>query len=100
MGESGGLASRAERAIRAALAERAQMGAVAMRIGAGEDLFSHGLTSLGCVRVMLAVEAELAIELPEDLIRTELFATIASLVTACTRLMALAAGSAGTGARQ
>jgi acyl carrier protein len=86
----------AERAIRAALAQRAEMGAVAMRVGTGDNLFSHGLTSLGCVRVMLAVEAELAIEFPGELIRTELFATIDSLATACTAIMA-AAGSARVG---
>jgi acyl carrier protein len=44
-----------------------------------DDLYDAGLSSLGTVRVMLAVEDALGIEMPGELITFELFKSIDSL---------------------
>lgn len=45
------------------------------------DLFAAGLSSLDCVRILLAVEDEFDIELPEEIINRELFSTVANLAS-------------------
>lgn len=46
------------------------------------DLFAAGLSSLDCVRILLAIEDEFDIELAEDIINRELFSTVAKLSAA------------------
>ncbi|MFT4048261.1 MAG: acyl carrier protein [Solirubrobacterales bacterium] len=48
------------------------------------DLFAAGLSSLDCVRILLAIEDEFDIELPEDVINRELFSTVEKLSAAVT----------------
>lgn len=55
------------------------------------DLFAAGLSSLDCVRILLAVEDELDLEIPEDLINRELFSTVNKLSAAVTDLQGVSA---------
>lgn len=47
-----------------------------------EDLFAHGLQSLDCVRILVAVEDEFEIELPNEKIERAIFATVDNLTAA------------------
>ncbi len=58
---------------------------------ASADLFAAGLSSLDCVRILLAVEDELELELPEELINRELFTTVANLAAAVKEILGAAA---------
>ena len=44
-----------------------------------DDLYAAGLSSLGTVRVMLAIEENFAVEIPGTLITHAMFASIAAL---------------------
>lgn len=79
---------RCERAVREALASHAELQPGAALLAPQDDLYDHGLTSLASARVMLAVENELDIEFPEDLLGRELFSSIGRLTRACVELLA------------
>jgi acyl carrier protein len=96
MGEAQ-IATRAELAIRAALAGRGGLGELADQLRLDDDLYGSGLTSLGSVRVMLAIEGSLSIEFPDELLTRDLFATIGNLTAACTRLISRADVTGGAG---
>jgi acyl carrier protein len=53
-----------------------------------DDLYAAGLSSLGTVRVMLAIEDALGIEMPGELITFELFKSIDSLAYSLAPLLA------------
>lgn len=44
-----------------------------------DDLYAAGLSSLGTVRVMMAIEDHFAIELPNELITHDMFQSVDSL---------------------
>ena len=44
-----------------------------------DDLFAAGMQSLDCVRILVAVEDEFEIELPNDRIDRSIFATVTNL---------------------
>lgn len=48
-------------------------------VGNDEDLFELGMQSLDCVRILVAVEDEFEIELPNERIERSMFATVANL---------------------
>ncbi|ASV99209.1 acyl carrier protein [Paraburkholderia aromaticivorans] len=50
-------------------------------LGDGDDLYAAGLSSLGAVRVMMAIEDECGIEIPGALITHEMFESIDSLAS-------------------
>jgi len=52
-----------------------------------DDLYAAGLSSLGTVRVMLALEDALGIEVPGELITFEMFQCIESLACALAPLV-------------
>jgi acyl carrier protein len=52
-----------------------------------DNLYAAGLSSLGTVRVMLAVEEALGIEIPGELITFELFQCIESIASALAPLV-------------
>ncbi len=51
------------------------------------DLFAAGLSSLDCVRVLLAIEDELDLELPSEKIDREMFSTVNKLTAAVTEAL-------------
>lgn len=46
-----------------------------------DDLFAAGLTSFAVVNVLLALEDELEVEVPEDLLRKSTFRTVSSMAS-------------------
>ncbi|HWS39618.1 MAG TPA: phosphopantetheine-binding protein [Actinoplanes sp.] len=58
------------------------------------DLWSAGITSMQIVRVMMAVEDEFEIELPEEALTREAFTTIRSIARAVSKEQLAAAASA------
>ncbi|MBJ7354133.1 MAG: hypothetical protein JHC98_04850 [Thermoleophilaceae bacterium] len=46
-----------------------------------DDLFAAGMQSLDCVRILVAVEDEFEIELPNEKIDRSIFATVTNLTT-------------------
>jgi len=56
-------------------------------LGDNDDLYAAGLSSLGTVRVMLAVEEAFAIEIPGALITHDMFASIAALAGVIAQLV-------------
>jgi acyl carrier protein len=59
-----------------------------------DDLYAAGLSSLGTVRVMLAVEEALGIDMPGELITFELFKSIDSLACALAPLVPVKSSAA------
>ncbi len=68
-----------DEAIRAILAEHARLSVNASELGDDDDLYRIGLTSHGTVNVMLAIEDEFEIEIPDTLMRKSTFQSIASI---------------------
>lgn len=64
--------------IRDLIAENSEIGQLEA-IGDDDDLFVAGLQSLDCVRILVAVEDEFEIELPNDKIERSIFASISNL---------------------
>ncbi|HZZ03655.1 acyl carrier protein [Paraburkholderia sp.] len=52
-----------------------------------DDLYEAGLSSLGSVRVMMAIEEKFAIEIPAALITHDLFQSIESLARTIAHLV-------------
>lgn len=65
--------------IRQILKTHARLGDVADTIADNGDLFEAGLDSLAIVNVMLAVEEQFDIELPDEMLSRQTFSTIATL---------------------
>ena len=57
-------------------------------VGVDEDLHDHGLTSLDMVNLMLSVEDEFDIEIPQRQLKPDNFRTIAAI----ERLVSMVAG--------
>lgn len=51
-----------------------------------DDLYAAGLSSLGTVRVMLAIEETFDVEIPGELITHDLFQSVASLAGMLARI--------------
>lgn len=65
--------------IRRVIAEQANLPVDVASLGDDDDLYAAGLTSHAVVNVMLALEDELDVELPEALLRKSTFRSVASL---------------------
>jgi len=74
--------ARATQAVRGVLAAHGTLHADPWRIGTGDDLYAAGLTSMGSVHVLLALEDALGIEFPDRVLDRALFSSIESLTRA------------------
>jgi acyl carrier protein len=75
-----------EQMLRDLLARHGRLSVTADRIGLNDDLHEAGLTSLATVDVMLAIEAEFDIEIPDRLLNRQSFGSLSRLldmVAAC-----------------
>jgi acyl carrier protein len=72
--------------IRAIVLDHAGLGAAAERLADTDSLWDLGLDSLASVRVMLAVEAEFGVELPEEMLTRETFGSIHGITAAVAQL--------------
>jgi acyl carrier protein len=79
--------------LRRVLSEAASLDVPVETLSDTDDLYAAGLSSLGTVRVMLAVEDALGIEVPGELITFELFQSIDSLACALAPLVAETSGA-------
>jgi acyl carrier protein len=73
--------------LRRVLSETACLDVPVETLSDTDDLYAVGLNSLGTVRVMLAVEDALGIEMPGELITFELFRSIDSLACSLAPLV-------------
>jgi acyl carrier protein len=76
------LAAPTEQAVRRALADHGRLAVDAMDVASIADLYALGLTSHATVNVMLAVENELDVEFPDELLHRSTFATVESIAAA------------------
>ncbi|MFM0283517.1 acyl carrier protein [Paraburkholderia sediminicola] len=65
--------------VRSILQEAACLDVPVDTLGDRDDLYAAGLSSLGSVRLMMAIEENFAIEIPPALITHDLFQSIDSL---------------------
>jgi acyl carrier protein len=72
--------------IRAILKEHGRMTADATTLGENEDLFKAGMTSHASVNVMLALEAKFDVEFPDEMMKREVFGSIAAMRAAIEQL--------------
>lgn len=68
--------------IRRVLADQGGLAVPIETLGDEDDLFAAGLTSFGVVNVLLALEEELGVEVPEGLLRKATFQTVGAMATA------------------
>jgi acyl carrier protein len=72
--------------IRSVLHEHGALGTPIAQLSDTDDLYAHGLSSLATVQLMLAVEDEFGIELPERLLVRSTFESVAAIADAVSSL--------------
>jgi acyl carrier protein len=72
--------------LRRILSESARLDVPVESLGDNDDLYAAGLSSLATVHVMLAIEDEFAIEIPDRMLTRRLFSSIDSLAASITEL--------------
>jgi acyl carrier protein len=73
-------------ALRRILSESARLDVPADTLADDADLYAAGLSSLATVHLMLAIEDEFGIEIPDRMLTRRLFSSIDSLAAAVTEL--------------
>ncbi|MFM0204745.1 acyl carrier protein [Paraburkholderia fungorum] len=73
--------------VRSILRETACLDVPVDTLGDNDDLYAAGLSSLGAVRVMMAIEENFVIEIPGALITHDLFLSIDSLASTIARIV-------------
>jgi acyl carrier protein len=73
--------------VRSILQEAACLDVRVDTLGDRDDLYAAGLSSLGSVRLMMAIEEHFAIEIPPALITHDLFQSIDSLAHMIAQLV-------------
>ena len=72
--------------IRRILKEHGRISADATTIAADADLYQAGMTSHASVNVMLALEGEFEVEFPDQMLRRDVFESIAAIGSAVRQL--------------
>ncbi|MDR5752693.1 MULTISPECIES: acyl carrier protein [Caballeronia] len=72
--------------LRRILSESARLDVPVDSLGDSDDLYAAGLSSLATVHVMLAIEDEFGIEIPDRMLTRRLFSSIDALAAAITEL--------------
>lgn len=73
-------------ALRRILSESARLDVPPEKLADDADLYAVGLSSLATVHLMLAIEEEFGIEIPDRLLTRHLFSSIDSMAAAITEL--------------
>ena len=73
-------------ALRRILSELARLDVPVSELSDTDDLYAAGLQSLTTVRLMLAIEDEFNVEIPDPMLTRQLFSSIDSLAAAVTLL--------------
>ena len=72
--------------IRRILKDHGRLSADATTIAADTDLYQAGMTSHASVNVMLALEGEFEVEFPDQMLRRDVFESIAAIGSAVRQL--------------
>lgn len=72
--------------IRAVLTAHGRLGVDPTTLGASDDLYAAGLTSLASVNVMLALEGEFDIEFPDNMLNRSVFSSLAAIEAAVLKI--------------
>ncbi|SAK63876.1 acyl carrier protein [Caballeronia arationis] len=72
--------------LRRILSESARLDVPVDSLGDSDDLYAAGLSSLATVHVMLAIEDEFGIEIPDRMLTRRLFSSIDTLAASITEL--------------
>jgi acyl carrier protein len=72
--------------VRRILAESARLDVPIDTLSDSDDLYAAGLSSLATVHVMLAIEDEFGIEIPDRMLTRRLFSSVDSLAAAVDEL--------------
>jgi acyl carrier protein len=72
--------------IRQILKEHGQLGCDATTLDDGADLYAAGMSSRASVSVMLALESTFDLEFPDDMLRRDVFESVAAIATAIDRI--------------
>ena len=74
-----GIVPAMDESIRSILVQHGRLSVDATKLRDDDDLYRVGLTSHGTVNVMLALEDEFEIEIPDNLLRKSTFQSVASI---------------------
>lgn len=77
-----------EHRLRRILTEHAGLSLNAMSVEHSADLYAAGMSSRASVSVMLAIESEFELEFPDEMLRREVFASVAAMLNAIDTLTA------------
>jgi len=72
--------------VRSVLGEHAQLGVDLATIKDEDDLYDAGMTSRASVNVMLGLENEFDVEFPDEMLRRDVFESIAAISDAIATL--------------
>ena len=73
--------------IRAIVREHARLSIDISKLADDEDLYYAGLTSIGTVSLMLALESKFDLEFPDRMLRRTSFKSIAAIAAAISELL-------------
>lgn len=85
------------RTLRSILSERVHLEIPVDRMRDEDDLYAAGLSSLVTVHILLAVEDEFGIEIPDEMLTRELFQSIANLSRTIAELVPVDAVEGASG---
>lgn len=74
--------------IRDILAQNGRLAVPVEKLDANSDLFAAGLDSLAIVNVLMSLEEQFDIELPDEMLQRKSFASIATIETVVAQLAA------------
>jgi acyl carrier protein len=76
--------------IRQILKEHGQLGCDTASLSPGSDLYAAGMSSRASVSVMLALESAFEIEFPDEMLRRDVFESIAAIEAAVLEIQGAA----------
>lgn len=75
-----------ETQVRSILAKHARLSVDVLQLDAQADLYQAGMTSHASVNVMLALEGELDLEFPDELLKRSVFSSIRTICEALSTI--------------
>lgn len=72
--------------IRQVIGAHGSLGVEVSELADGDDLYAAGMTSHASVNVMVALEDEFDLEFPDEMLKREVFESVAAIATALTAI--------------
>jgi acyl carrier protein len=76
--------------IRKVIDDHGNLGVEAAQLADGDDLYAAGMTSHASVNVMVALEDEFEVEFPDEMLKREVFESVAAIEAALGRIQSRA----------